>query len=240
MTRKATSRAVNQIRLRHLEALVAIAETGSVTRAAAKLGILQPALSRLVTEAETILGEPVLQRRGRSVALTVAGELAVAAGRRIDSEIAALMRDAGQRHRGALGTVRVGVLAPDAGALTTGAIAAFKAQWPRATVTLIDDSNWSRLAQELRAGQIDLLIGRKPAAAAETDFESVLLAYEPVSAFCNPGNPVLRRSETGLGIDWPDLMGSAWILPPPGVPTRAALDQHIISLGWPPPAAGES
>jgi hypothetical protein len=47
---------------------------------------------------------------------------------------------------------------------------------------------------------------------------------------------VLRRSETGLGIDWPDLMGSAWILPPPGVPTRAALDQHIISLGWPPPA----
>jgi LysR family transcriptional regulator, benzoate and cis,cis-muconate-responsive activator of ben and cat genes len=59
--------------LRHLRYFVGVAETENVSRAALKLHILQPALSRQVRDLEDELGFDLLKRSGKSVTLTEAG-----------------------------------------------------------------------------------------------------------------------------------------------------------------------
>src|SRR5512147_2226465 len=61
--------------LRHLRYFVGVAETENVSRAALKLHISQPAVSRQVRDLEEEIGLPLLKRSGKSVRLTEAGRL---------------------------------------------------------------------------------------------------------------------------------------------------------------------
>jgi DNA-binding transcriptional LysR family regulator len=67
--------------VRHLQAIVAVADLGSVTAAASRLGIVQQALSRTVAEAERLAGVAVFERRARGMRLTAAGREVVFAAR---------------------------------------------------------------------------------------------------------------------------------------------------------------
>src|SRR6187431_2079611 len=88
--------------LRHLRYFVSVAELGSVTRAAAKLLIAQPALSLQVRQLEEEIGARLLERLPRGVALTAAGESFLEDARAIlaraeQAAVRARERQAGQR-----------------------------------------------------------------------------------------------------------------------------------------------
>jgi DNA-binding transcriptional LysR family regulator len=69
--------------LRLIRYFVVVAETGNVTRAAARLHIAQPSLSAAIKQLEAQLGVELLKREGRGVALTPAGELLYRRGREL-------------------------------------------------------------------------------------------------------------------------------------------------------------
>ncbi|MEJ5209994.1 MAG: LysR family transcriptional regulator, partial [Burkholderiales bacterium] len=81
------------IELRHLRALAALAETGSVSRAAVRLNLTQSALSHQIASLEAYLGLALLERRRRPLRLTAAGEQLLALARRVLPEVDAVRQE---------------------------------------------------------------------------------------------------------------------------------------------------
>src|ERR1051325_9428100 len=69
------------LELRHLKVVCAIAETGSVTKAASQLGLAQPALTAQLQRIERTLGGPLFERDRRGARPTALGELVLARAR---------------------------------------------------------------------------------------------------------------------------------------------------------------
>src|SRR4051794_19575302 len=94
--------------LRLIEYFAAVAETGNVTRAAERLHLSQPSLSAAVRQLEAQLGVALLDRHGRRVTITGAGELLARRGRPLLAEAAALVPEVRGRAAATSGRVRLG------------------------------------------------------------------------------------------------------------------------------------
>lgn len=88
------------IELRHLRAIAALAETGSVTRAATRLNLTQSALSHQLAALETLLGLAVVQRGARPLKLTAAGERLLALAREVLPRVEETVRELEDQARG--------------------------------------------------------------------------------------------------------------------------------------------
>ena len=75
------------LELRHLRSLIALAEAGTVSRAADRVHLSQSALSHQLRALEIHYGTPIVERQGQSVKLTESGELLVILARTVMSEI---------------------------------------------------------------------------------------------------------------------------------------------------------
>jgi DNA-binding transcriptional LysR family regulator len=94
--------------LRRLRAFVAAAEEGHLGRAAARIHITQPTLSRQLTALERDLAVSLFSRDRRSLELTATGRLVLDRAQALLAQADALVTDAARAHEGMLGTVRVG------------------------------------------------------------------------------------------------------------------------------------
>src|SRR4030095_3883038 len=120
------------VELRQLESLVAIADGGSFSRAAIALNLAQPSLSRQIALLEKELGQRLLVRTGRGVALSAAGEAFIVHAREM-LHSARRARDAMQ-DLGASpgGRITVGLPPRVALGLSVPLIRGFRARFPRA------------------------------------------------------------------------------------------------------------
>jgi len=96
------------VELRHLRYFVAVGEDQHYGRAAERLGIAQPALSRQVQDLEKELGFTLFDRLPRGVKLTAAGKLFLSDARRILQEVQGAKLRAERVARGQAGMLRVG------------------------------------------------------------------------------------------------------------------------------------
>jgi DNA-binding transcriptional LysR family regulator len=113
-----------------MRSLLAVAEHGAVTDAAAALGISQSALSRRIDQLEDALGAPVLERMGRGVALTLVGQLALEEGKLLVQRYERLKSRIHEHLRLDAGVVRIGGGATAVGFLLPRAIAAVRGRHP--------------------------------------------------------------------------------------------------------------
>jgi molybdate transport repressor ModE-like protein len=114
-----------------LRSLVAVADHGGITEAAAALGVSQSALSRRIDQLEEALGAPLLERAGRGVALTAMGQIAAVEGRQLVQRYDRMKARIVEHLRLEAGVVRIGGGATAVGFLLPRAIAAFRKQPPR-------------------------------------------------------------------------------------------------------------
>jgi molybdate transport repressor ModE-like protein len=113
-----------------MRSLLAVAEHGGVTDAAAALGVSQSALSRRMHQLEQVLGAPVLERVGRGVALTAIGRIALEEGKLLVQRYERLKSLVHEHLELAAGVVRIGGGATAVGFLLPRAIASFRKQHP--------------------------------------------------------------------------------------------------------------
>src|SRR3954471_3486076 len=143
--------------LRLVRYFVAVAEIGNVTRAAERLHIAQPSLSAAIKQLEGQLGVELLERRGRRVTLTPAGELLLRRGRELLEHADAVAEEL--RRHGAVtpGRLRLG-LAPTA---RYGGgprlLAACAAEVPAVMLYTSEDTTGA-LLRDVAAGRLDLAV----------------------------------------------------------------------------------
>lgn len=147
--------------LRHLRYFVAVADAGSVSRAAVQLRVTQPALSRQIRDLEAELGLPLFDRVGRRLQLTAAGDNLLLRTREILRSADSLREHAGALAGGATGTLRLGATAQTLESLISGFLVGFRRQWPGIEVRLIEDGGM-RLKTRVQRGELHLALGAVP------------------------------------------------------------------------------
>lgn len=96
------------IELRHMRCFIAVAEDLHFRRAAERLGIAQPALSRTIRDLENELGSVLLIRSNRSVRITNAGSVFLEGCRTIVASVDHAIDEARRVHTGKIGSLRIG------------------------------------------------------------------------------------------------------------------------------------
>jgi LysR family nitrogen assimilation transcriptional regulator len=156
------------INLRQLESFVRVAELGSFSKAARVLDIAQPALSRQVRLLETDLRETLLLRNGRGVSLTPAGKRLFEHGVQILQQVALAREDLGAERDAAVGQVTLALPPSMSRRLTRPLIEGFRAQLPRARVTIVEGLS-AHIAEWITSGRADLglVYNPEPSSALE-------------------------------------------------------------------------
>lgn len=164
-----------------LRYFLCVAQRQNFTRAAEELGISQPALSRSILKLEEELGQPVFERKSRSVSLTEAGTLLQARAQQVLTileDTKAEITDDGQT-----GRVRVGAIPTIAPYFLPELLRRFSREYPRSTL-IVQENTTENLLKSCSQGEIDLAILALPVAAryleSEALFDEELLLVLPV------------------------------------------------------------
>ncbi len=188
---------------RQLATFHTVARLGSVSAAAEEMHLTQPAVSIQIGVLEASAQTPLLQRNGRGIRLTEAGELLAGyAGRILD-----LWREAGEEMatlQGVFsGTLRVGAVTT-AEYLLPPLLVTFANQNPKVKVKL-QVGNRDDIVRLLAGHEVDVAIMGRPPAELKTD--SSAFARHPMAFLAPPNHPLMH--EPNLGIE---SLGSAHIL----------------------------
>ncbi|MBD2898833.1 HTH-type transcriptional regulator GltC [Actinomadura sp. RB99] len=220
--------------LRQLEYFVAVTEEASFTKAAAKLHVAQPGVSAQIRQLERELGQPLLDRSGRTVRLTEVGAavlpyaraaLAAVEGAKLSvDELTGLLR----------GHVTIGTIDWIASLDLPGLLAGFHRDHPNVEITVVQDESAS-LAEALLAGRTDLAflsLGAEPPPG---------IAVQPVIeqdlfASMSRDHPLAGRSSITLRT----LAEQDLVSLPKGTGLRAVLDEACAAAGLRPRIAFEA
>jgi DNA-binding transcriptional LysR family regulator len=216
----------SHLKMRHLVLLVELGRHGSILHAAQAAHLTQPAASKLLGELEHALGVPLFERLPRGVQATRYGEVMIRRAGAALAELDAAHQEVMELQSGLSGRVAVGsVLTPSTGLLPE-AIQRLKKNHERVQVAVTVDTS-KVLIQRLRAGELDLVIGRilDTDSVAELAFEPI--TDEPHSLIVRAGHPLLAHRELQLA----DLQREGWIMPPPGSILRDRLTALFLSAG---------
>jgi DNA-binding transcriptional LysR family regulator len=141
--------------LRQLRYFVAVAETGNISRAARKIFLTQPALSRQIKALEEELGQCLLERQAHSIRLTPAGQTLLQESRELLQHadlVVERVRASGRTLR-----LRIGYAPSLASGMLSVAVEAFTQKHPTARVELFDLST-KEMEAELERGELDLAL----------------------------------------------------------------------------------
>ncbi len=185
--------------LRHLRYFVAVAENENITRAAMKLHVSQPALSRQVRDLEDEIGFPLLERTAKSVKLTEAGRAFLAGARVVLQRTEEAVKAARVAATGNHGHLHIGYAPSPTARLLPSTLRAFQAAAPGPRVKLHDMSTEEMLAG-LREGKLHMafLVRPTPAMLRGLHFEKLLL--DPVRLAVPAGHPFTRRRTIPLSL----------------------------------------
>ncbi len=145
--------------LRPLRSFIAAAEDGNISRAAQRLNLTQPALSRQIKGMEDDLGVALLERGAHSFSLTPAGELLLREGRLLLERADALEQRV--RATAKAQTIRVGYSPSLTAGILSPAIEAFTQVHPKARVELSDMAG-NQMIEALQKGTLDVIVTAPP------------------------------------------------------------------------------
>lgn len=183
--------------LRHLRYFVAVGEALSFTKAATRLRVAQPALSRQVSDLEDELGVDLLSRTSHGVVLTAEGKLFLKEAQgvllRVDESITKVRALA----RGEYGELQVGYLPPLDLDLLPRALAEFQKTTPGVKV-ILHDLGSDELCNELRNGFLQLALMIQPSEESTDGLEFEELRRYPFFVAMASGHPLSRMKKISV------------------------------------------
>jgi len=208
--------------LRHLRYFLAVAEELNFTRAAKRLNIAQPPLTRQIKALETELGIALIDRSAYHIELTRAGSVFAGDIARILGELRLAVASAKRAARGTVGQLRVGFTeSASFNPLVTSAFRAFRAGHPDVEVSL-EERQSLELCKSLREGRSDLAFVRPPLKSAEGLVLHALHDEDMLVAL--PGSHRLASAES---VELRELENESFILYPRAV--RPGLADAVVA-----------
>lgn len=219
----------SNLKLRHLQLVVALDEFRHLGRTAEFLAVSQPAVSRMLSEVESMLGFTLFDRSVRGTEPTAAGESVVRFARGVLAQYERTRDEIDAAASGAAGKTRVGSMAVALPVLLARAVQALKVRSARATVQ-IEEGDLTHLLPKLRLGELDLFVGRLEPGYAAPDLSTEALFEEPMVAVAGPASPIAGKAAPG----WADLAVLPCVMPPPWASLRVKLEQQFHRHGVQP------
>jgi DNA-binding transcriptional LysR family regulator len=224
---------------RLLRSCLALAEHRHFGRAAAAMGISQPALSRQIALLERVVGEPLFERDRAGVAPTAAGWALLERARGIVDDVDAALMNARSAGRGEHGHLRLGVIASAQLQLLPRVLPRFTAAHPRVRLSL-EEMPSTVSADAVSAGGIDVAIARgEPRGEHVGHLLSATVELGHVIAVVHRGHPLAGQKQIGVHqlAHWPLVLSPAADEPQtaaalrPVTETRPRFDEIIEGRG---------
>ncbi len=197
--------------VRHLELVRALAEHRNFGRAATALGVSQPSLTRSLKHLEDRLGVTLFDRAG--VTPTVFGEIVLRRGRSLIAGFTEMRREIDMMKGLEIGELAVAIGFYPADISGHEAAARLSRRHPNVSIDL-RVTDWSRGAEAVLAGEVDLAFADIRTARENPDFVTEPIRAGALVFFSSPGHPLAGRER----VSFDDLTGYPWAgpsLPPP-------------------------
>ncbi|KVC53409.1 LysR family transcriptional regulator [Burkholderia stagnalis] len=220
-----------RLKTRQLLLVVALADEGSIHRAAAALNMTQPAASKLLRELEDTIGAVLFERLPRGMRPTLYGDALIRHARAALGSLDQAREELAALKAGRLGHVALGAITSPGLRVVPPAVAAVKGTHAGVHISVeIDTSNvlLERLAQD----KLDIVLGRLSAEHDKLHLRYEPLTGEPVAAVVRPGHPLLARAPLALA----DVQRAAWVVPPAGSVLRHRFELMFQRASLAPPS----
>jgi DNA-binding transcriptional LysR family regulator len=198
-----------RLKLHDLHVLLTVAELGSMGKAAERLNVSQPSVSKAIADIEHAVGVRLLDRTPKGVETTAYGRALLRRGLGAFDELRQGIKDIEQLSDPSSGEVGVGCPEAIAAGLILAAIARYSVHHPRVLVSVTAANNMSNEYRLLRDRKVDFLIGALSQPFAQDDLHAEVLYEDRSFVLCGNNHRLARRRKIALG----ELVGEQWLLP---------------------------
>ena len=210
----------SNLKLRHLQLLVALDEFRHLGRVSEFLSITQPAVSKMLAEIEKMFELQLFSRSTRGTEPTPHGATVVRFARSVLADYQRTRDEISAADSGGVGRTSVGAMVVALPSLLMPAILRVKER-SRLTTVMVEEGDLTRLLPRLRVGELDLIVGRLEPGYASPDLETESLYAEPMCIVVSPDHPLAGTARPS----WAMLAELPWVVPPPWASSRSKLAQ---------------
>jgi DNA-binding transcriptional LysR family regulator len=222
-----------RIKLRDLHILLAVAQHGSMGKAALQLGMSQPVVSKAIAELEHALGLRLLDRSPQGITPTAYGRALLKSSAAVFDELRQGVKTLEFLADPGVGVLRVGTTEPGAAGFLPDVIDRFSRKYPRVGFHVTTADPWTLAERELSQRAIELAIGAVPRAEAHGDIVVEALFEDRAVVMAGARSRWSRRRKLSLA----DLVDEPWVLPPPDSASAMHIAQAFRNSGLEPPQA---
>jgi DNA-binding transcriptional LysR family regulator len=197
-----------RLKLRDVDILMAVIQTGSMGKAAGALNMSQPAVSKAVAYLEQTLGVRLLDRSRQGVEPTPYGRALVKRGVAMFDELRQGVQDIASLTDPTVGEIRMGGSEHTISAIYAPVVHRLSGQYPRMSFHVVV-GDLRTMTRELDARRIDFVVSRMYSPASEEHSAEVLFE-DPLVVVTGPNNPLARRRKIELA----ELVDEPWTLQP--------------------------
>ena len=222
-----------RIKLRDLHVLVAVANAGSISKAAERLAISHPVVSRTISDLEHTLGVRLFNRSSHGVEPTMYGRALLDCGVAVFDDLRRGVQQIEFLSDPTSGEVRVASYDVMMAGLVPAIIDRLARKHPKMSFQAVHhgDPHFMRVA--LRERKVDLVISRRMPEIEEDDLVKEPLFHDPILVVAGPGSRWIPRRKIAL----PELLAEPWIVPVAETTIGMLFAKSFRSLGLELPRA---
>lgn len=225
-----TDRIGRRIKLRDLHILLAVAQSGNMSRAADRLSISHPVVSKTISDLEHTLGVRLLDRTSTGTEPTAYGRALLSCSTTVFDEMRRVVQEIAFLSDPTVGELRIGSAYPYIGGIVPTVVSRLASQYPRVKFQ-VREADAVTLCGMLRERKLDFVLGRVLDSVFGEDLTSEFLFDERMYVVAGIKNPWSRRRK----IDLAELSREPWLMPDTDNIALALISDAFRSAGVPPP-----
>ena len=223
-----------RLKLRDLDILMAVVETGSMGKAAERLGTFQPAVSKAVADLEHTLGVRLLDRMPHGAVPTSYARALVTRSTATFNELKQGVHEIDNLADPTTGELRIAGSEPIVAGLFPAVIDRLSRRYPRLVFQVTRVATDLPEYRALRERDVEFIVGRLPRLDTQDDLKAETLFDDPLCVAAGDRSPWARRRSIKLA----DLIDEPWVLAPPDLFIGALITDLFRACDLPRPRKG--
>jgi DNA-binding transcriptional LysR family regulator len=215
-----------KFRLRHVELIAELYDCRSILRAARRLSLTQPTVTKALKDVESTLGVKLFERSNRGLEPTAYGEIFARHAKIVLAQLRHAAEELESLRAGYSGKVTVGTLLAASASILPDAIALLKKQRPEVAISVVVGT-YDILMPSLLAGDLDMVLGRLPEEGRSRALVYEEFYAEPICIVARCGHPLARKRRLRLR----ELANEPWLLPLPETALRRQVERAFVEAG---------